>query len=198
MDSAEVQRFFDVFGEWAESKFGEGQPLNAPALKLIEEAEELANEPTKITELADCLGCIAHQLKKSGFTLQDAIEAGWAKLEINKTREFTRNPDGTYSGSSYENKALPIAPGAINGNSHAETIKQLTEVLPVVAKMRGNVLRALLVKPAPRKFLSVLPAGIVPGLSRENEEAALVIVITPERFLPVAETVYNQFKMSVK
>lgn len=59
-------------------------PANAHALKLEQEARELAAEPTDIEEGADCLIAFLAHLALNGLALEDAVAAAFAKLEIIK------------------------------------------------------------------------------------------------------------------
>ncbi len=88
--------------EWANQMFPEAT-AESSLLKLIGEVEEiqkdLAEGKREPIEYADCMMCIfdSGARQKVPITPTDIINAFKEKLEINKNREWKKNPDNTYS-----------------------------------------------------------------------------------------------------
>ena len=49
------------------------------------------------TEYADAIFCIMDSARREGVTVQDILNAGQAKLIVNKARKWRDNGDGSYS-----------------------------------------------------------------------------------------------------
>ncbi len=93
----EFDKLYEDYTRWAVGTFGLDNPKHG-ATKLVKEAKELEENPTDITEQADCLMCLLYNFKCAhpDKPISDLLEAAKAKLEINKNREWVKQPDGTY------------------------------------------------------------------------------------------------------
>ncbi len=91
--------------EWAFSTFPKCTSIGAllHAHREIDETISEINEgnPNRqlqlITEYADVFGCIIDSLHREGFAISEMLEAFDNKLQINKTRQWKDNGDGSYS-----------------------------------------------------------------------------------------------------
>ncbi len=64
---------------------------------LDEVTAEPVNKNKLATEIADTLFCLFDAARRSGIRIDDIVEAGRVKLEINKQRKWAYNGDGSYS-----------------------------------------------------------------------------------------------------
>lgn len=76
---------------WSDATFGtERGPVGA--LKhLAKEAQEAAENPTDLTEFADCLFLLWDGVHRAGFTMEQVVAAGEEKLKVLRTRTYDRN-----------------------------------------------------------------------------------------------------------
>jgi len=65
-------------------------------LKLKEEAEELYSTPEDLTEIADCFICLLGVARKSGYNIHLLLGAIDHKIDVNLSRTFVRQADGTF------------------------------------------------------------------------------------------------------
>lgn len=78
---------------WADETFGT-RDVRGPvgALKhLAKEALEAAEDPTDLTEFADCLFLLWDGVHRAGFTMEQVVQAGFRKLQVLHTRSYDRN-----------------------------------------------------------------------------------------------------------
>lgn len=92
-----LEDFYDEYTEWSVGTFGLDNPYHG-ALKLVEEAKELADAPTDIVEQADCLMSLLHNFKCAhpGLPISELINAAFDKLNVNKNSVWIKQPDGTF------------------------------------------------------------------------------------------------------
>lgn len=95
-----LEQLYTEYTEWAVGTFGLDNPKHG-ATKLVSEAKELEATPTDITEQADCLMCLLYNFKCAhpDKPISDLLEAAKAKLEINRNRQWIKQPDGTWQHS---------------------------------------------------------------------------------------------------
>lgn len=66
--------------------------------EVFEEIEmQEVNKQRLCIEYADIFGCITDSANRAGIKFEDIISAWKEKLEINKSREWKDNGDGSYS-----------------------------------------------------------------------------------------------------
>ena len=83
-------RVVAVFRERYEGEHG------AFALKMAEEASELANDPDDLEEAADVLITMLGWLDAKGLTWSDLLSMAMIKMAINEERVWERREDGTW------------------------------------------------------------------------------------------------------
>lgn len=85
-------------GEWSQTQFGldsERGP-EGPLAHLAKEVEEMAADPTDLSEYADGLLLLLDASRRAGFTADQLLEAASVKLKVNMEREWGEpNPDGS-------------------------------------------------------------------------------------------------------
>jgi NTP pyrophosphatase (non-canonical NTP hydrolase) len=95
----ELQSLMDDHGLWSDSTFGpERKPL--PVLhhlvkevpEVIEAIQRLRGDERILMEYADCLLLLIDAARRSGYDAKDLLQAGRAKLQINKGRKWGK-PD---------------------------------------------------------------------------------------------------------
>jgi hypothetical protein len=89
--------------EWAGATFPKGTAKGA-LLHAHREIEEIIQDidngaPHSVIskEYADAIFCIMDSARRRGVSLDDILAAGHAKLQINKSRKWKDNGDGSYS-----------------------------------------------------------------------------------------------------
>jgi hypothetical protein len=96
--------------DWSFKTFPEATCLSGLE-KLKEEIKEVekeyhrvpfGNEKELAVEYADCLKCLFDSAGRRGIPPEDIFEAFAIKLKINKTRNWVKNPDNTYSHLKFE------------------------------------------------------------------------------------------------
>lgn len=92
-----LEEFYEEYTNWAVSTFGLDNAKHG-ATKLVKEAKELEDKPTDITEQADCLMCLLYNFKCAhpDKSILDLLNAANEKLQINKSRVWIKQPDGTF------------------------------------------------------------------------------------------------------
>ena len=85
-----VHEFWDAQAEWSRATFGSDQERGpiGPLRHLEKEAREAQQSPDDLTEKADCLFLIFDATRRSGKTLDELLDAAFAKLAINKERAW--------------------------------------------------------------------------------------------------------------
>lgn len=94
----QLQRLIADQSEWSQATFGSDQERGPVGglrhlAKEAREAEEAyeRNEPEALkVELADCLLLELDAIRRSGFTLEEIIEAGFEKMKVNRARTYPR------------------------------------------------------------------------------------------------------------
>lgn len=66
------------------------------AIKLIEEAKELAEEPTDLEEYADCYICLLSGLYKAGYNTEILYTSVGNKLDVLDVSEMVNTDDNLY------------------------------------------------------------------------------------------------------
>jgi hypothetical protein len=81
---------------WSDASFGTPAKRGpVGALKhLSKEALEAAENPTDVTEFADCLFLLWDAAHRAGFSMTEVVEAGFRKLQVLHTRHYPEVPDG--------------------------------------------------------------------------------------------------------
>ena len=82
--------------EWARSTFGTKRTIEqffAAALKLVDEARELAGNPLSAEEMADVQIVLWHIAGDAGVDLLDAVEA---KMRVIRSRDWAHVGNGVY------------------------------------------------------------------------------------------------------
>ncbi len=91
----EEKLLFDSLSEFVFKTFPDASS-NSHLKKLKLEADEAMQNNKDCSEYADCLMAVYGATAKAGFSFYELINAGFEKLEINKTRKWQRLADGTY------------------------------------------------------------------------------------------------------
>lgn len=89
------------FAAFAKKTFKRAHPITS-LQKLDEEIKEVAHEirhghENLAEEYADCIMCLIDSAARMKITPEMLFEAFTRKLEVNKSRKWKRNKDGTYS-----------------------------------------------------------------------------------------------------
>jgi len=95
------QKFQDEQGKWAEVQF-DGQTCEEKLRHLQKEIGEILEDPCDVYEYADAASLLFDAARKQGISTEKILRAAWDKLETNKTRQWRKNADGTFSGSHKE------------------------------------------------------------------------------------------------
>ena len=75
-------------GEWSDATFPQPILAKNKAAHLVEEAQEVYEDPDDIMEYADCIMLLLDAARISGFSAEDLYQATLKKLEINKARKW--------------------------------------------------------------------------------------------------------------
>jgi NTP pyrophosphatase (non-canonical NTP hydrolase) len=104
-------------GRWAAQTFGT-QTCEEKLLHIIEEVGEIMDAPDNVTEYADVLSLLLDAARLRDISASQILFAAWEKLDVNRQRTWTLNPDGTYSGSHPQaaNKRIAELEGALHDN----------------------------------------------------------------------------------
>jgi len=90
-------------GEWADATFPKGTAIGAllhaqrEIVEIMHDIENRAPHSIVSKEYADVIFCIMDSARRKGVSLDYIIKAGNAKLQINKSRQWKDNGDGSYS-----------------------------------------------------------------------------------------------------
>lgn len=90
------ETLYNEFGQWTKATFPNAGSVKH-LIKLKEEVNEAIEAPNDIMEYADCMGGLFGAAYKAGFTFDDLFDAWNKKFQINKTRKWQVNKNGTYS-----------------------------------------------------------------------------------------------------
>lgn len=89
--------------QWTSTTFPKGTSIGA-LLHAEREIKEVRDDiflgmsfDKKREEYADVLGCIFDSMNREGITVENVIEAWDKKLQVNKSRKWKDNGDGSYS-----------------------------------------------------------------------------------------------------
>ena len=90
-----VQSFWNQQGEWSQATFGSDAERNhvGPLKHLEKEAREAYEESdaNKLQiEIADCLFLTFDSARRAGMTLPELLDVAFAKLEVNKQRQWQK------------------------------------------------------------------------------------------------------------
>jgi len=88
----DIRAFWNAQAAWSRATFGEDHERGpiGPLKHLAKEAVEAQLNPKDIFEFVDCLFLIFDASRRAGFDLDQLVEAAWKKLEINKSRKWTK------------------------------------------------------------------------------------------------------------
>lgn len=92
-ESDSLDDLFRLVQRWAMDELGPVEP-EIPARKLVEEVEELLEDPTDGEELADCAMMVARLADVADIDLVAEIRR---KLAINRERVWEQSEDGTFN-----------------------------------------------------------------------------------------------------
>jgi hypothetical protein len=85
--------FWRQQGEWSQATFGpdiERGPIG-PLKHLAKEVQECLADPWNMEEKIDCLFLVIDAARRSGASYQQFMDAAFAKLEVNKAREWQQS-----------------------------------------------------------------------------------------------------------
>ena len=85
-------------GKWAARTFGE-QTTEEKLRHLHKEIDEIIDDQTDVVEYADALSLLLDAARLQGIRADQILIAAWNNLDVNMRRTWTKNPDGTFSGS---------------------------------------------------------------------------------------------------
>lgn len=90
------QLLWTMHRAWSDQTFGTRQETGpvGPLKHLTKEAKEAAEAPGDISEYVDCMFLLWDAVHRAGFTAEDMIQAGFAKLDVLKARTYHRAPNG--------------------------------------------------------------------------------------------------------
>lgn len=97
-DLDNFNKFCEDRKNFSYSTFGDSNTrgCESPLLHLREEISELIENPNDEMEWADCWLLLLDAACRKGYTVDDLVEFGKRKLEINKKREWVKQPSGVY------------------------------------------------------------------------------------------------------
>lgn len=80
--------------EWSQATFGSDAKRGpiGPLRHLAKEAQEAAEKPGDIVEYADCLLLVLDASRRAGFKPMELLRATYAKLQVNKRRQWPTAP----------------------------------------------------------------------------------------------------------
>lgn len=111
-----VAELYNKMGEWSKKVFPDAGSVEH-LKKLQQEAKESAEAPDDLIEYADCFLCLIAAAYKQGFTFDQFMQAAFEKFAIVQTREWNKQPDGTY-----QHKPPPPTQGAYGAEQEAEAL----------------------------------------------------------------------------
>lgn len=79
---------------WSDDTFGLKVGPVGPLKHLSKEALEAAEAPHDITEYADCLFLLWDAVHRAGFTMDQVVAAGFAKMPVLRSRTYPKVADG--------------------------------------------------------------------------------------------------------
>ena len=84
--------------EFSYRAFGDAKSRSCiyPLRHLAKEVKELLVSPNDPMEWADCFLLLLDAAQRQGFTVDDLTNFAIQKLAINKKRDWTKQPDGTF------------------------------------------------------------------------------------------------------
>lgn len=94
-----MRDIYNSVKNWSCETFGDETvrgPIG-PLKHLKKECDEAIADPTDITEYADLLILVIDASWRAGFSLGDLRRGTLAKIEVLKTREYARVPEGEIS-----------------------------------------------------------------------------------------------------
>ena len=98
IEANDLNAFQKKQGRWAANTFGD-QTTEEKLRHLIKEIREIMDDPQDVVEYADALSLLLDAARLQGISASEIVRAARKKLDVNKRRTWTKNPDGTYSGS---------------------------------------------------------------------------------------------------
>ena len=87
-----IDRLWNNLAAWSDATFGTAieRGPRGPLKHLRKEAREALVEPHDVTEYADCLMLTLDAARRAGFSFDQVVAAAEQKLEVNRTRIWTR------------------------------------------------------------------------------------------------------------
>lgn len=95
IENLSLQKLEDVRSKWAAKTFPSATTQSA-LHHLKEEIKEVEADPTDVMEYADMLMLVMEAARLSGFSADDILKAFAQKHEINKSRIWVKNRNGSY------------------------------------------------------------------------------------------------------
>jgi hypothetical protein len=97
-DLNKFNKFCEDRKQFSHSTFGtpESRGCAAPLLHLKEEVQELIDNPDDEMEWADCWLLFLDAASRKGYSVDDLVDFGNKKLEINKLRSWKKREDGVF------------------------------------------------------------------------------------------------------
>ena len=91
-----LMRLMNRHAWWSRRTFGPDDKIGpvGPMKHLAEEALEAAEAVNDPVEYADCLLLLLDGIRRAGLTLEQVIEAGQGKMDINENRVWPEPKDG--------------------------------------------------------------------------------------------------------
>ena len=89
-DKDYLEDFWRELADWSQATFGTDAERGpeGPLRHLIKEAGEALGNQRDLTEYADCLFLVFDAARRAGFSYADLLEACFAKLEVNRGRQW--------------------------------------------------------------------------------------------------------------
>ena len=90
-----LEAFWRQLAVWSQTTFGTDAERGpeGPLRHLIKEAGEALGNQRDLTEYADCLFLVFDAARRAGFGYADLLEACFAKLEVNRGRQWPQPVD---------------------------------------------------------------------------------------------------------
>lgn len=124
-DTISKRALFEKVGQWSVVAFPDAGPIEH-LKKLQTEAQEAIEQPSDITEYADCVMALFAAVYKAGYTFDQLFTATEEKFVINQDRKWERKEDGTYQHTETNdiNSALIKASDKIQTNIQPDQNKE--------------------------------------------------------------------------
>ena len=97
-DLKKFNEFYKDRNDFSRKTFGEPEDRNStyPLKHLQEEINEVLETPDDPMEWADCFLLFLDAVWRQGYSIDNLVEFGKKKLEINKKRKWNKSSEGHY------------------------------------------------------------------------------------------------------